>query len=79
MSINLRNFDGQELELKLKGNFFDRNALITWNDTPVARIDKSFLDAGELIFDAQTYYLTVAPHGEFIFLGVARYLRVASS
>lgn len=68
MSIHLRNFDGQELELKLKGSFFDRNALITWNDLPVARIDRSFLNAGELIFDNQTYYLTVAPHSEFIFL-----------
>ncbi|EPQ31888.1 uncharacterized protein PFL1_00087 [Pseudozyma flocculosa PF-1] len=54
--------DGQETELVLRGDLLDRSAEITTKDgIPVARIARSFVNAGELLFDKQTYVLTVAP------------------
>ncbi|CAE6472489.1 unnamed protein product [Rhizoctonia solani] len=53
--------DGREVRLDLRGSLFDRNAEITVNDQPVARISRQFMNSGQLIFDQQTYYLTVAP------------------
>ncbi|EIN04318.1 hypothetical protein PUNSTDRAFT_93048 [Punctularia strigosozonata HHB-11173 SS5] len=52
---------GRDEELVLKGDFFDRKAEITYNDVPVARIGRKFFNAGQLLFDDQTYILTVAP------------------
>jgi uncharacterized protein YxjI len=59
---------GQEEELHLKGDFFDRNAEITCNDIPVARIGRKFFNAGQLLFDDQTYILTAAPGGKRKFM-----------
>lgn len=56
---------GQAEELRLKGNFWDRKAEITLDGVPVARISRNFMNAGQLVFGQQTYYLTIAPGGEF--------------
>ncbi|KAJ9126915.1 hypothetical protein QFC24_001146 [Naganishia onofrii] len=54
--------DGKETELILRGNILDRNAEITTSGgVPVARISRSFMNAGEAFFDKQTYILTIAP------------------
>ncbi|QRV92443.1 protein LURP-one-related 15 [Ceratobasidium sp. AG-Ba] len=53
--------DGRDVVFELKGSFFDRNAEITMGGQPVARITRKFMNAGQLLFDQQTYYLTVAP------------------
>ncbi|KEP45199.1 tubby C 2 protein, partial [Rhizoctonia solani 123E] len=53
--------DGREVVFDLRGSFFDRSAEITCNGQPIARISREFMNAGELLFDQQTYYLTVAP------------------
>ncbi|PWN99522.1 hypothetical protein FA09DRAFT_333817 [Tilletiopsis washingtonensis] len=56
---------GTKLEIKvlvLKGDFFDRNATITTKEgVPVASIGRSFANAGQVLFDKQTYILNVAP------------------
>ncbi|KZV97444.1 DUF567-domain-containing protein [Exidia glandulosa HHB12029] len=52
---------GQEEKLVLKGDFFDRKAEIFWGEQVVARIDRNFVNAGQLIFDQQSYVLHVAP------------------
>ncbi|KAJ9091076.1 hypothetical protein QFC19_009250 [Naganishia cerealis] len=54
--------DGKETELVLRGNILDRSAEITTSSgIPVARISRSFMNAGEAFFDKQTYILTIAP------------------
>ncbi|CAE6464152.1 unnamed protein product [Rhizoctonia solani] len=53
--------DGRQVQFDLRGSFFDRSAEVTVNGQPVARISRQFLNSGELLFDQQTYYLTVAP------------------
>ncbi|KAH7337025.1 tubby C-terminal-like domain-containing protein [Rhizoctonia solani] len=53
--------DGRQVMFDLRGSFFDRSAEVTANGQPVARISRQFLNSGELLFDQQTYYLTVAP------------------
>ncbi|KAG8718149.1 hypothetical protein FRC08_005860 [Ceratobasidium sp. 394] len=53
--------DGRTVVFELKGSFFDRNAEITMGGQPIARITRQFMNAGELLFDQQTYFLTVAP------------------
>jgi hypothetical protein len=69
LSCTFRNpTTGQDEELHLKGDFFDRKAEITWNDIPVARIGRKFLNAGQLLFDDQTYILTAAPGGKRKFM-----------
>jgi uncharacterized protein YxjI len=41
---------------------FDRSAEITTAEgVPVARIARSFVNAGQVFFDKQTYVITVAP------------------
>lgn len=53
---------GEEVTLHLKGDLFDRKAEITTaNGVPVARVARSFLNAGEVFFDQQTYVITIAP------------------
>jgi len=53
---------GEEVSLVLKGDLLDRKAEIqTDSGIPVARISRSFANAGELLFDQQTYFLTIAP------------------
>ncbi|KAK1231995.1 hypothetical protein PQX77_004876 [Marasmius sp. AFHP31] len=64
LNTTFKNVDGQEVELALRGDFFDRKASInlgTPEGPPVGRIDRSFLNGRELLFDQQTYYLYVAP------------------
>jgi len=64
LNTTFTNVDGQELTLALRGDFFDRKASINLGskDGPtIASIGRSFLNARQLIFDKQTYYLTVAP------------------
>ncbi|KAB5595861.1 Protein LURP-one-related 15 [Ceratobasidium theobromae] len=53
--------DGRQVVFDLKGSFFDRSAEITVDGQPVARISRQFLNSGEIFFDQQTYYLTIAP------------------
>jgi hypothetical protein len=55
---------GVEEKLMLKGDFFDRKAEITTESgQPVGRIGRKFLNSGQLLFDQQTYILTIAPGG----------------
>jgi len=53
--------DNRLVKFELKGSFFDRSAEITMGGQPVARISRQFMNSGELLFDQQTYFLTVAP------------------
>ncbi|KAG7562903.1 hypothetical protein FFLO_01593 [Filobasidium floriforme] len=54
--------DGRDHELVLRGDLLDRSAEITTEGgVPVARISRSFANAGEIFFDNQTYIVTVAP------------------
>ncbi|CCO30763.1 hypothetical protein BN14_04793 [Rhizoctonia solani AG-1 IB] len=53
--------DGRQVQFDLRGSFFDRNAEVTVDGQPVARISRQFMNSGQLLFDQQTYYLTVAP------------------
>jgi hypothetical protein len=69
MTATFTNFDGRPVELDVKGDFWDRKAEICWNSVPVARINRQFLNAGQLLFDQQTYFLTAAPGGMF-FIGL---------
>lgn len=64
LNTTFTNLDGQETVLALRGDFFDRQASInlgTPEGPPVGYISRSFLNGRELLFDQQTYYLTVAP------------------
>jgi len=53
--------DGKEVEFTLKGDWFDRKAEILCNGIPVARISRTFVNTRQLLFDKQSYYLSVAP------------------
>ncbi|KAL7271949.1 hypothetical protein RUND412_005269 [Rhizina undulata] len=73
MTVTFRNrADGtnQELELNVEGDFFDRNARIKCQGKVVARIDRSFMNAGQLLFNQQTYYLTCAPRVDCVMMAV---------
>ncbi|GAB1315235.1 Tubby C-terminal-like domain-containing protein [Madurella fahalii] len=61
---------GQQVALFLKGNWFDTSAEIVDEATgaTVARIDRKMLNARELVFGKQTYYLTVAPGADMALL-----------
>lgn len=66
MIVHFKNkSDGKEVELVVLGDFWGRKASISCQGQPVARIDRSVLNSGQLQFDQQTYYLTVAPRGRF--------------
>ncbi|KAM0721872.1 hypothetical protein Q7P37_002797 [Cladosporium fusiforme] len=54
--------DGQEVQLDLKGDWFDRSATITLGGRPVADVKRKFFNARELFGDKQTYFVTVAPN-----------------
>lgn len=67
MTVHFKNkFDGKEIELGVLGDFWRRKASISCGGQTVARVDRSFLNSGQLQFDQQTYYLTVAPQGAFL-------------
>ncbi|THU94513.1 hypothetical protein K435DRAFT_756557 [Dendrothele bispora CBS 962.96] len=64
LNTTFTNIDGQETILALRGDFFDRKASINLGGPegpPVGHISRSFLNGREIIFDQQTYFLTVAP------------------
>lgn len=63
LTVSFINLDGKPMELKVKGDYFDRSATVTLDGVVIARVDRRFMNAGELLFDQQTYYLTVAPNG----------------
>jgi len=54
---------GQQCELMMKGDFFDRKAEITdvASGQVVATIDRKFFNAAEIIAGQQTYVVTVSP------------------
>lgn len=58
-----RSARGKDESLMMKGDFFDRKAVITdeATGTPVATIDRKFFNAKELLFGKQTYAVMVAP------------------
>ncbi|PWN45189.1 hypothetical protein IE81DRAFT_320361 [Ceraceosorus guamensis] len=64
LHVNFKNRasgQGENVELTLKGDWFDRKAEITTSDgIPVARIGRSFVNVGQLFFDQQTYFLSCA-------------------
>jgi len=57
--------DGQPVELKLKGGFWEKSAVITWNDEVVARMRKQSSFTAEGIFQRflgrDRYVMEVAP------------------
>ncbi|KAB8339194.1 hypothetical protein FH972_022128 [Carpinus fangiana] len=54
--------DGQQVELEVKGDWFDRSATITYGGRPVAQIQRSFMNYRQIFGDKQTYYVLVAPN-----------------
>ena len=63
MTVTFANFDGEAIELEVHGDFFDHKAKILYKDVPVAAINRQFFNAGQLLLDRQTYFLTAAPGG----------------
>lgn len=64
LTITFKNLasTGADTKLHLKGDWFDRRASITTDQgIPIAEISRSFLNAGQIFFDDQTYILS----GEF--------------
>ena len=51
----------QNIELLIKGDWFDRSAVITMGNLTVATISRNFMNAGQIFGGQQTYFLTVAP------------------
>ncbi|GAB7359315.1 hypothetical protein MBLNU230_g5966t1 [Neophaeotheca triangularis] len=54
--------DGRTVELDLKGDWLDRSADITLGGQPVARVERQFMNAREMLGGQQTYFVTVAPN-----------------
>lgn len=76
MMVHFRNrSDGKEMELHIKGEFFRRNATISCEGRTIATIKNKILNSGELFFDQQTYFLTVAPRGKVF----SRFVRAYST
>lgn len=54
-SVHFKNAsDGKEIELDVKGDWFDRSAEITWEGRPVAVISRKFFNAREFFGDKET-------------------------
>ncbi|CZS93917.1 related to DUF567 domain protein [Rhynchosporium graminicola] len=51
----------QNIELLIKGDWFDRSASITMGNIVVAQISRSYFNMREIFGGQQTYYVTVAP------------------
>ncbi|KAF5343429.1 hypothetical protein D9758_011857 [Tetrapyrgos nigripes] len=69
--ITFTNIDGQETELALRGDFFDRKASVTLGDPEgplLCRISRSFLNKRYLLTGKDTYYLTIAPGVDAAFM-----------
>lgn len=57
-SVHFKNAaDGREVQLDLKGDWFDRSASITFEGRPVADVKRKFFNARELFGDKQTVSL----------------------
>jgi len=63
MTISFTNTasNNEPIELQLAGNWIERYASLTWNDRPVAQITRDFLNARQILGDADSYYVTIAP------------------
>lgn len=46
--------NNESIELQLSGNWIDRYCTITWKDQPVAQITRDFLNARQILGDADT-------------------------
>jgi uncharacterized protein YxjI len=53
--------DGRNVELEVKGDWFDRSAEITCGGQVVACIGRSFFNLNQIFADKQTYQVKVAP------------------
>ncbi|MCJ1274878.1 hypothetical protein MMC21_002676 [Puttea exsequens] len=54
-SVHFKNAsDGHEIELDVRGDWFDRSANITFGGQPVAHISRSFFNVKEIFADKQT-------------------------
>ena len=51
--------DNQQVELEVKGDWFDRSASITWGGRPVAHISRSFFNVRQMFGDKQTVSLSL--------------------
>jgi len=58
--VNLAS-DNREIELHIRGSWFDRKANILLDDVVVASISRSFFNARQIFADQDTYYVSVAP------------------
>lgn len=59
-SVHFKNAaDGQEVELDLKGDWFDRSATITLAGRPVAEVTRKFFNVREMFGDKQTVSLVL--------------------
>ncbi|MCJ1282818.1 hypothetical protein MMC26_002144 [Xylographa opegraphella] len=54
--------DAQEIQLKMKGDWFDMTTEIKWGDAVVARIDREMRTGWQILGGPQTYFVTVAPN-----------------
>lgn len=63
MNVTFTNLasDNKEVELHIRGDWFDRSASILLGEQVVASIARSFFNVRQLLGDQQTYYVTVAP------------------
>jgi len=62
-TCHFKNFsNGQEIELEIRGDWFDRSADIVYGGLPVAHISRSFVNVREIFGDKQTYFVSVAPN-----------------
>ncbi|KAB8200826.1 tubby C-terminal-like domain-containing protein [Aspergillus parasiticus] len=53
--------NSEPIELALSGNWIDRYGTITRNDRPVAQITRDYFNTRQILGDADTYYVTIAP------------------
>lgn len=49
------------IELLIKGDWFDRSATITMGGQVIAQISRSYFNMREIFGGQQSYYVTVAP------------------
>jgi len=61
MTVTFTNFDGESIELEIKGDWLVRKAKIFWKEVPVATISRQFFNGGLFVSDSARYFLTAAP------------------
>ncbi|KAF2211457.1 hypothetical protein CERZMDRAFT_112557 [Cercospora zeae-maydis SCOH1-5] len=54
--------DKAPIELRVKGDWFDRKAKVMLGERVVAKISRSFANAREIFGNKQTYFVTIAPN-----------------